>query len=101
MTCRWMPQFLTEAGKQDHVDHCLKMLKNFDGSRSKRVCDIITGSESCFTITIQRRSVKVKFDLQEIILSQAKFVENVLLANIFFSMKSYFNAIIPLENSYS
>ena len=54
-----------------------------------------------FTITIPRRSVKIKFGLQEMIHPQPKFVDNVLLANIclqFFFMKSGFNAIIPLAN---
>ena len=49
-------------------------------------------------ITIQRRSVKVMFELQEIIHSQVKFVDNVLLANIFFLIKFGFNTIIPLAN---
>ena len=49
-----------------------------------------------FTIKIQRRSVKEKFGLQEMIHLQPKFVDNVLLA-IFF-MKSGFTAIIPLAN---
>jgi transposase len=34
-----------------------------------------------FTIMIQKRSVKVKFGLQAMILVQPKFVDNVLLAN--------------------
>ena len=38
--------FLTETQKQDRVDYCLAMLKKFDGGRSKRVDDIITGDES-------------------------------------------------------
>ena len=38
--------FLTEAQKQDPVDYCLAMLKKFDGSRSKRVNDIITDDEN-------------------------------------------------------
>ena len=47
MTCRWVSHFfLTEAQKQDRVDYCLAMLKKFDGSRSKRVDDIITDDES-------------------------------------------------------
>ena len=48
ITCRWVPHFLTEAQKQDHVDYYLPMLKKFDGGRSKRLYDIITGDESCF-----------------------------------------------------
>ena len=50
-----------------------------------------------FTTKIQRRSVKAKFGLQEMIHPQTKFKDNVPLA-IFF-MKSGFNAIIPLANS--
>ena len=46
ITCRWMTQFLTEAQKQDPVNYCLAMLKKFDGGRSKRVYDIITGDIS-------------------------------------------------------
>ena len=38
--------------------------------------------KAAVTITIPRRSVKVKFGLQEMIYPQAKFVDNVLLANI-------------------
>ena len=49
-------------------------------------------------ITIRRRSVKVIFEFQEIIHSQVKFVDNVLLANIFFLIKFGFNTIIPLAN---
>ena len=49
-----------------------------------------------FTITIRRRSVKVKFGLHEILHSRTKFVDNVLLA-IFF-MKFGFNTIMSLEN---
>ncbi len=75
VTCRWVSHFLTEAQKQDRVDYCLKMLEKFDDGRSKRVYD--TG----FTIMIQKRSVKVKFGLQAMILVQSKFVDNVLLAN--------------------
>ena len=41
-----MPPFLNEAQKQDCIDYCLAMLKKFDGSRSKRVYDTITGDES-------------------------------------------------------
>ena len=48
--------------------------------------------------TIQRRSVKVMFELQEIIHSQVKFVDNVLLENIFFLIQFGFNTIIPLAN---
>ena len=47
MTYRWMPQFLTEAEKQDRTGCYLIMLKKSDRGRSKRVCDIITGGESC------------------------------------------------------
>ena len=46
MICRWMSQFLTDAKKQDRVDSCLVILKKFDGGRSKRVDDIITGDKS-------------------------------------------------------
>lgn len=43
-----MPHFLNEAQKQDRVDYCQKMLEKFDGGRSKRVYDVITGDESWF-----------------------------------------------------
>ena len=46
MTCRWMSQFLTDAEKQDRLHSCLAILKKFDGGRSKRVDDIITGDKS-------------------------------------------------------
>jgi hypothetical protein len=46
ITYRSVPYFLTEAQKQEHVDYCLKMLEKFDGGRSKRVLDIVTGDES-------------------------------------------------------
>jgi hypothetical protein len=45
---RSVPCFLTEAQKQEHVDHCLKMLEKFDDGRSRRVVDIVTGDESRF-----------------------------------------------------
>ena len=48
MTCRWMPQILTEAQKQDLVDYCLAMLEKFDGARSKCVDNIITVDENWF-----------------------------------------------------
>ena len=48
ITCRWVPRFLTKAQKQDRADYCLAVLKKFDGGKSKRVHDIITGDESCF-----------------------------------------------------
>ena len=48
MTCRRVPHFLTEAQKQDRVDYCLAMFNKFDGGKSKRVYDIITGDESWF-----------------------------------------------------
>ena len=56
-----------------------------------------------FTITIRRRSVKVKFGLQEIIHSKPKFVDNVQrsigkhMFAIFF-LKFGFNTVISLEN---
>jgi transposase len=46
ITCRWVPHFLTEAQRQDRVDYYQKMLEKFDGGRSKRVYDVITGDES-------------------------------------------------------
>ena len=49
--------------------------------------------KAAFTITIQRRSIKIKFGFQEIIHSQVEFADNVLLANMF-----GFNTIITFEN---
>ena len=102
MECRWMCQFLTAAEKQERVAYCLAMLKKFDASRSKRVCMTLSlVMKATFTNTIWRWRVKVKFALQEMIHHQAKFVDNVLSAtHIFaiFSLKSGFNAIIPLAN---
>jgi hypothetical protein len=62
VTCRWVPHFLTEAQRQGRVDYSLAM-------------------KAGFSIMIQRRSVKVKFGLQAMILFLPKFVGNVLLAN--------------------
>ncbi len=46
ITCRSVPYFLTTAQKQEHVQYCLKMLEKFDGGRSRRVHDIVTGDGS-------------------------------------------------------
>ena len=97
-----MLHFLTEAQKQERVDYCLAMLKKFDDGQIKNVSMTLSMvMKAGFTIAIWRRSVKVKFGLQEIIHSQAKFVDNFLSVTdmlIIFFIKSGFHAIIPLEN---
>ena len=101
ITCRWVPRFLTEAQKQGRIDYCLAMPKTFnvEAGRDQDMCMTLPlAMKAAFSITIRRRSVKVKFGLQEMIHSQPKFVDNVLFANIFFFMRSGFNTVIPLEN---
>ena len=43
---RWMPQNLSEEQKRGRVDWCTDMLRRFDGGRSLRVWDIITGDDT-------------------------------------------------------
>ena len=43
---RWVPNNLSEEQKQDRVDWCTHMLRKFDGGRSPRVWDIVTGHET-------------------------------------------------------
>ena len=85
-----MPQFLTEAQKQNRVDYCLVMLKKFDteggGADQNMSMTLSLVMKVGFTITIRRRSVKVKFRLQETIHSQQKFVDNVLSATHMFAI---------------
>ena len=42
---RWMPHNLSEEQKRGRVDWCTHMLRKFDGGRSPRVWDIVTGDE--------------------------------------------------------
>ena len=44
-TC-WVPHNLTEEQKQGRVDWCTHMLRKFDGGRSPRIWDIVTGDET-------------------------------------------------------
>ena len=101
VTCRRVLHFFTEAQKQDHVDYCLAMLKNFDGGRSKRVYDIITGDESCFyyydpEMKRQSQVWVTRNDPSPSKVRRKRSVGKHMFA-IFF-MKSGFNAIIPLAN---
>ena len=41
-----MPQQLTKEQKRGRVEWCFHMLQKFDGARSERVWDIVTGDES-------------------------------------------------------
>ena len=43
---RWVPHNLSEEQKQGRVDWCTRMLRKFDGGRSPRVWDIVTGDET-------------------------------------------------------
>ena len=43
---RWVPHNLSEEQKRDRADWCTHMLRKFDGGRSPRVWDIITGDET-------------------------------------------------------
>jgi len=99
--CRSMPYFLTEAQKRDRVDYCLEMLETFDGCRSKRVYDIITGDESWFYYydpeTKRQSQVSVASnDPPPTKVCRKRSVGKHMFA-IFF-MKSGFNTIIPLED---
>ena len=43
---RWVPHNLSEEKKPDRVDWCTHRLRKFDGGRSPRVWDIVTGDET-------------------------------------------------------
>ena len=43
---RWVPHKLSEEQKRGRVDWCTHMLRKFDGGRSPRVRDIVTGDET-------------------------------------------------------
>ena len=43
---RWVPHKLSEARERGRVDWCTHMLRKFDGGRSPRVLDIVTGDET-------------------------------------------------------
>ena len=43
---RWVPNNLNEGQRQDRVDWCTHTLRKFDGGRSPRVWDIVTGDET-------------------------------------------------------
>ena len=43
-----MPHTLTDGQKQLSLQFCHHSLKRFEGDRSRRVFDIISGDESCF-----------------------------------------------------
>ena len=43
---RWVPHNLSEEQKQGRVDWCTHMLRTFDGGRSLRNWDIVTGAET-------------------------------------------------------
>ena len=42
----WVPHHLTEEQKRGKVEWCLYMLRKFDGGRSDRVKNIVTGDET-------------------------------------------------------
>ena len=44
-TC-WVPHKLSEEQKRGRVDCCTNMRRKFDGGRSPRVWDIVTGAET-------------------------------------------------------
>ena len=43
---RWVPRNLSEEQKRGRVDWCTHMLRKFDGGRSPRVWDIVTGDKT-------------------------------------------------------
>ena len=43
---RWVPHNLSEEQKRGRVDWCTHMLRKFDGVRSPRVWDIVSGDET-------------------------------------------------------
>ena len=88
ITCRWLSHFLTEVQNQDRVDYCLAMLKSSMEADQNVSMTLSMVIKVGFTITIRRRSVKVKFRLQEIIHFQAKFVDNLLSATDIFAIFS-------------
>ena len=101
MTCRRVPHSLTQAQKQDRVDYCLAMLNKFNGGRSKRVYDTITGDESWFYYydpeTMRQSQVWVaRNDSPPTKIRRQRSVGKHMFASFF--MKPGFNTIIPLEN---
>ena len=45
-SARWVPHNLSEEQKRGRVDWCAHMLRKFDGGRSPRVLDIVTGDDT-------------------------------------------------------
>ena len=43
---RWVPHDLSEEQKRGRVNWCTHMLRKFDGGRSPRVWDIVTGDKT-------------------------------------------------------
>lgn len=46
VSSRWVPHSLTDEQKRIRVEWCKEMLARFDGGRSRRVSDIVTGDET-------------------------------------------------------
>lgn len=46
VSARWIPHLLTEDQKEARINFCKFMLEKFDGGKSKRVYDIVTGDET-------------------------------------------------------
>ena len=56
---RWVPQNLSDEQKATRVEWCQYMLQKFDGGRSRRVWDIVTGDETwlyCFDPETKQQS---------------------------------------------
>ena len=96
--------FEVELGSYSLVDYCLAMLKKFDGGRSKRVYDIITGDESCFYYHAPETKRQAQVWVARSNPSPSKVRRHRSVGKRMFAiffMKFGFNTIIPLENSYS
>lgn len=46
LASRWIPHLLTDEQKEQRVDWCRFMIEKFEGGRSKRVAEIVTGDET-------------------------------------------------------
>lgn len=46
VVARWVPHSLTSEQRQVRVEWCKDILKRFDGGKSKRIYDVITGDET-------------------------------------------------------
>jgi histone-lysine N-methyltransferase SETMAR len=46
LVCRWIPHVLNDNQRRVRIEWCSQMLSKFDGGRSRRVSEIVTGDET-------------------------------------------------------